>query len=166
MSFLYWGAQNWTPSGVLSRGGVIIFLVLLALCLQTQPRVLLAFTAAKPHCWFLCCLLPGKTSTSFSAVLLRPQPILVQGSPPPQVQDYAFVLAEFHQSSCKSIPSACPGPSGWQPCPQLYRIVILIWCCLQTSGECTTSPPQAVDNRVKMDGSQDRPLGYSLPASS
>lgn len=70
MSFMYWGAQNWTQSGVLSRGGVITFLVLLALCLRTQPRALLAFTAVKAHYWLLCCLLPGKTSIFFSAVLL------------------------------------------------------------------------------------------------
>lgn len=70
MSFLYWWAQNWTPSRVLTRGGVITSLDLLAPWLWIQPRMLLAFPAVRAHRRLVCCLLPGKTSTSFSAVLL------------------------------------------------------------------------------------------------
>lgn len=58
--------------------------------------------------------------SSAAPQLVSPQPMLVQGSLPSQVQNYAFALAAFRGSCCQSIPPAFLDLSGWQLCPQVY----------------------------------------------
>jgi len=64
-----------------------------------HPRIPLAFLAARAHCWLMVTLSSTRTPRSLSAELLPagpPQPVLVPGVVPPQVQDPALALVEPH----------------------------------------------------------------------
>ena len=110
--------------------------------LFTQPKVLLAFSAARVHSHVQ---LAARTPSIFST-----EPHLAKQSP-------ACITA-----SSSSFLGACPGPSEWQPCAQECLLVSLqplqfdIICRLaQSALHCLF---QVANKDVKQDLSSARPL--------
>lgn len=82
-----------------SKEGMVSSLHLLALLLVTQPRMLLALSAARTLCW-LTSSLSAKMPRGFSAKLLppvKPQLAPLRGAHPSQVQDLALVPVDFRK---------------------------------------------------------------------
>ena len=80
MSFLNWEPQYWTGYSRCSLKcskceGIITSLDLLVLCLLIQPRVLLAFFAARTPCQHMLCLLFTWSPRSFLAEMLPSQSV-------------------------------------------------------------------------------------------
>ncbi|KAK4809169.1 hypothetical protein QYF61_006427 [Mycteria americana] len=104
VSLLYWGAQNWTQHprcGLTSAElrGRITFLELLAVLYLMQPRIPLAFCAARAHYWLMFNLVPTRILRSFFARLLSSwvAPSIYWGGILPQVQVFALLLVELHE---------------------------------------------------------------------
>ena len=126
-SFLKWGAQHWTQY---SRWGLAraeqsgrrTSLVLLATLLLMHPRIPLAFLATRAHCWLMDNL--SSTSTSRCKAALQqvcPEPVLVHGVVPPQVQDPAFAFVEHHQ-----VP-LCPVCLLWSSAVRSIMFTVILW---------------------------------------
>lgn len=60
---------------------------------------------------------------------------------------------------------ACPGLSGWQPCPQVHGQVSPVWHHPQTGWDCSLPPPQVRHKDVKWDQSGINPCSTSLVTS-
>jgi len=74
---------------------------LLVTLLLVQLRMLLAFWAASAHCWLMSSFSPTSAPKSSLAGLLSspssPQPVLIPGVAPTQMQDVVHVLVEPHE---------------------------------------------------------------------
>ncbi|PKU41419.1 hypothetical protein llap_8284 [Limosa lapponica baueri] len=107
---------------------------LLVTLFLVHPRMPLAFLASRARCWLMVILLSTRTPRSFfhRAVLQRvsPQPVLVHGVIPPQVQHPTLARVEFHQ-----IP-LCP---ALQPVQFSLYGSTAFWCVSHTSQFCTIS---------------------------
>ena len=67
LSFLYWGAQNWTQHskcGLTSTEGGSPPLTCWPCFFFNEPRMPLPFLATRAHCWFMACCPSGHTGSS------------------------------------------------------------------------------------------------------
>lgn len=128
--------------------GIIPSFDVLVLILLMQPKRLLCLFAAG-HCWLMLSLLSRRPQGPFPQTCspaFSPQPVSLQGVLPPQVQEFACVLYEFHKTPVS--PFLQPiyvllegGPAlehlNW--CSQfgvIYRLdENTLWCLLQISGK-------------------------------
>lgn len=112
-SFLYGDSQ------VQRKGRMLITsLDIMAMLLSVQPRVLFA---ARAHCWLMASSLSIKNPGPIWPD--GPQPVLLQGSLPSQVQGFEFVLVKFHNAPVDHSSSLseflwtapCPKYIDWSP---------------------------------------------------
>lgn len=145
MSLLNWEEKNWTACSRCALTGAeqsrkITSLHLPAAVLLIQPRMLLAFLAARIHGWLMFSLLPAKTPCAFSAEQLSSQPVPTQlvllfGIIPSQVQDLMFISAEPHVK-----PHSC-----W---PNLNSLLRSLYMVAFTSSTSTSSPSLGSSSNV------------------
>lgn len=164
MSFLNWGAQNWTPLQMQSNKcwaeGIIASLDPLAVLLLTQPGVPEILSPAGAHCWLTFTVLSSKMPrpNSDSCFPMNPQPVSLQGVIPPQEQDFTFFLLELAHfySLPRSLWLADLG----------YQLVPRTWCHPKKLDGSALCHLLQVINR---DINQDRSLGtlvlHFLPTS-
>lgn len=86
-----------------------------------QPWLLLAFLAARAHCWSMPRLPSASTPCSSSAQLLPIQSCVAQGTS--EIKDSVFVLAEFQKVTSGSF---------HQP-PQLFSLPMSLWMAALSS---------------------------------